>query len=73
MKFVGVHVLPDGQVEAVREGILDATIKFANGAREAIATVLEIFPWKKGQKSLILGSRRFIKENVECGGGKVGP
>jgi ribose transport system substrate-binding protein len=73
MKFVGVDALPNEGVEAVRKGILDATFQYPNGAKEAIATALDIFAGMKPEKSITLGTRLFTKENVEKGGEKVGP
>lgn len=73
MKFVGVDALPNEGVEAVRKGILDATFEYPNGAKEAIATALDIFAGKKPEKTITLGTRLFTKENVSKGGEKVGP
>jgi ribose transport system substrate-binding protein len=73
MKFVGVDALPNEGVEAVRKGILDATFQYPNGAKEAIATALDIFAGKKPEKTITLGTRLFTKENVDKGGEKVGP
>ncbi len=73
MKFVGVDALPNEGVEAVRNGMLDATFQYPNGAKEAIAAALDIFAGKKPEKTITLGTRLFTKENVDKGGEKVGP
>lgn len=73
MKFVGVDALPNEGIEAVKKGILDATFEYPNGAKEAVATALDLFAGKKPAKSIILGTRLYTKDNVEKGGEKVGP
>lgn len=73
MKFVGVDALPNEGVEAVRKGILDATFQYPNGAKEAIATALDLLAGKKPEKTITLGTRLYTKENVDKGGEKVGP
>jgi ribose transport system substrate-binding protein len=73
MKFVGVDALPNEGIEAVKKGILDATFEYPNGAKEAIATCLDIFAGKKPPKTITLGTRLYTKENVNKGGEKVGP
>ncbi|CAG0984698.1 ABC transporter periplasmic-binding protein YtfQ [Phycisphaerales bacterium] len=73
MKFVGVDALPNEGIEAVRKGILDATFEYPNGAREAVATALDVFAGRTAPKSITLGTRLYTKENVDKGGEKVGP
>lgn len=71
MKFVGVDALPEEGIEAVRKGILDATFEYPNGAKEAIASAMDIFAGKKPERTITLGTRLYTKENVDKGGEKV--
>lgn len=72
MKFVGVDALPNEGIEAVKNGILDATFEYPNGSKEAIATALDIFAGKKPPKTITLGTRLYMKENVDKGGEAIG-
>jgi len=72
MKFVGVDALPHEGIEAVKNGILDATFEYPNGAKEGIATVLDLLAGKKPPKTITLGTRLYTKENVDKGGEAIG-
>ncbi|MFG0284883.1 MAG: substrate-binding domain-containing protein [Phycisphaerales bacterium JB039] len=71
--FVGVDALPHEGVKAVRDGILDATFQYPNGAAEAIDTALRILEGAEAPKTITLGTRLFTPENVDAGGEAIGP
>lgn len=72
MKFVGVDALPHEGLAAVKNGMLDATFEYPNGAKEGIAAALDILAGKQPPKTITLGTRLYTKENVEKGGERVG-
>jgi ribose transport system substrate-binding protein len=73
MIFIGVDALPHEGVEAVRKGILDATLEYPNGAAEAIDAALKILRGETVPKTITLGTRLFTKENVDKGGEPIKP
>lgn len=68
MRFVGIDALPQEGVAYVQQGILDTTFQYPTGGAEAIDTALKILHGDKVPKEIILGTRRFDKENVARGG-----
>ena len=71
--FVGVDALPHEGVRAVRDGILDATFQYPNGAEEALEVVEQIRAGEQPPKTIILGTRLFTPDNVESGGEPINP
>jgi ribose transport system substrate-binding protein len=57
IKFIGIDSLPHEGIAYVKEGILDATIEYPTGAREAIATALKILNKEEVAKNITLGTR----------------
>jgi ribose transport system substrate-binding protein len=68
MKFVGIDALPQEGVAYVQQGILDTTFQYPTGGAEAIDTALKILHGETVPKEIVLGTRRFDKENVARGG-----
>lgn len=68
MKLVGIDALPHEGVEYVKQGILDATFAYPTGGAEAVATALQILEGKTVPKKIVLGTRKFTKDNVQQGG-----
>jgi len=68
MKFVGIDALPHEGVAYVKQGILDATFAYPTGGAEAVGVALDILSGKTAPKKIVLGTRKFTKENVERGG-----
>ena len=68
MAFVGIDALPHEGVAYVNQGILDATLEYPTGGKEAIETALKILNKEDVPKQITLGSRLFTKENVKSGG-----
>lgn len=68
MIFVGVDALPHEGLEAVRNGILDATFEYPNGADIAIETGLRLLRGEKVEKKTVLGTKLYTPENVASGG-----
>jgi len=68
MIFVGVNALPQEGIEAVKNGVLDATFEYPNGAALAIENVLKVIEGKEVPRTVKLGTRLYTKENVEKGG-----
>lgn len=68
MKFVGIDALPQEGIAYVQQGILDTTFQYPTGGAEAIDTALKILHGEKVPKEIVLGTRRFDKENVASGG-----
>ena len=60
--------LPHEGVQYVRQGILDATFLYPTGGREAVDTALKLLDGESVPKSIVLGTRRFTRANVEQGG-----
>lgn len=73
MVFVGVDALPHEGIEAVRNGMLDATFEYPNGAALAIETAARISRGETVEKKIVLGTRLYTKENVEKGGQEIKP
>jgi ribose transport system substrate-binding protein len=71
MRFVGIDALPYEGLRYVRQGILDATFEYPTGGAEAIAVALRVFAGEKVEKTIVLGSRLYTKENVDEGGKAV--
>lgn len=71
MIFIGVDALPHEGIEAVRNGILDATFEYPNGAALAIETAIKISRGETVPKQITLGTRLFTKENVDKGGQEI--
>ncbi len=71
MIFVGVDALPQEGVEAVKNGLLDATFEYPNGAALAIETGLKLAAGKDVPKKIKLGTGVFTKENVATGGEEI--
>lgn len=72
MLFVGVDALPQEGVKAVRDGMLDATFLYPNGAAEAIDLALKILAGQEVPKHVTLGTRLYTKDNVDKGGTPIG-
>jgi ribose transport system substrate-binding protein len=70
--FVGIDALPHEGVMYVRQGILDATLQYPTGGREAIETARKILAGQTAPKEITLGSRLFTKGNVDAGGEPIG-
>lgn len=68
IKFIGIDALPHEGVRYVKEGILTATFEYPTGGKEAIETALKILKGEQVPKNITLGTRIFIKENVDKGG-----
>jgi ribose transport system substrate-binding protein len=68
MKFVGIDALPHEGVQYVRDGWLDVTFTYSTCAKEAIDTALALRDKKPVPKEIIVGTRRFDRENVAQGG-----
>ena len=68
MKFVGIDALPQEGVAYVQQGILDVTFHYPTGGGEAIDTALRILHGETVPKEIVLGTRRFDKDNVAQGG-----
>lgn len=73
MMFIGVDALPHEGIEAVRNGILDATFEYPNGAALAIDTVQKILRGETVEKKIVLGTRLYTKENIDKGGEEIKP
>lgn len=68
MIFVGIDALPQEGVMYVKNGVLAATFQYPTGGAEAIDVVLKALQGGTVQKTIVLGSRLFTKENVDAGG-----
>lgn len=68
MAFIGIDALPQEGQAYVRQGILDATILYPTGGKEAIETALKILRGEEVPKNIPLGSRVFTRENIDQGG-----
>jgi ribose transport system substrate-binding protein len=68
MKFVGIDALPQEGVGYVKQGILDVTFQYPTGGAEAIDNVRKILHGDQVPKEIVLGTRRFDKDNVAQGG-----
>ncbi|HVY46665.1 MAG TPA: substrate-binding domain-containing protein [Minicystis sp.] len=68
MKFVGIDALPHEGVEYVKEGILDATFRYPTGGAEAIETAVKLLHGEGVPRRIVLGTRRYTKQNVAAGG-----
>lgn len=68
MKFVGIDALPHEGVEYVKQGLLDATFAYPTGGAEAIDAALQILSGKSVPKKIVLGTRKFTKDNAGSGG-----
>jgi len=68
MIFVGVDALPHEGLEAVKNGILDATFEYPNGATIAIETGLKVLKGEKVEKQIVLGTRLYTPDNLASGG-----
>lgn len=73
MVFIGVDALPHEGVEAVKNGILDATFEYPNGAALAVETAVKINRGETVSKRVVLGTRLYTKENVDKGGEEIKP
>jgi ribose transport system substrate-binding protein len=71
MKFVGIDALHHEGLRYVREGILDATLLYPTGGREAIDTALRLLGGQKVPDRMVLGTRLYTRENVERGGQEI--
>jgi len=68
IKFVGIDALPQEGVAYVSQGILDATLQYPTGGKEAIETAVKILQGESVPKNIRLGSRIFTRENASAGG-----
>jgi ribose transport system substrate-binding protein len=73
MVFIGVDALPHEGIEAVKNGILDATFEYPNGAALAVDMAQKIFRGETVSKKIVLGTRLYTKENVDKGGEEIKP
>jgi len=71
IKFVGIDALPHEGIAYVRQGILDATLEYPTGGREAIENALALLQGRSLPRHVVLGSRLYTKENVEAGGAAI--
>jgi ribose transport system substrate-binding protein len=70
-RFVGIDALPHEGVKYVKEGILDATFLYPTGGPEAIDLALKILGGDKPPKNVVLGTRKYTKDNVARGGEEI--
>ncbi|MCW3051271.1 MAG: Ribose import binding protein RbsB [Chthonomonadales bacterium] len=68
IKFIGIDSLPNEGVRYVKDGLLTATFQYPTGGAEAIDNALKILNGQKVPKNIILGTKRFTKDNVAKGG-----
>ncbi|HLK58838.1 MAG TPA: substrate-binding domain-containing protein [Chthonomonadaceae bacterium] len=68
IKFIGIDALPTEGVKYVKDGILTATFQYPTGGPEAIETALKILNKQPFEKKIVLGTKRFTKDNVDKGG-----
>jgi ribose transport system substrate-binding protein len=66
--FVGIDALPQEGVAYVSQGILDATLEYPTGGKEAIEAALKVLRGEAVPKKITLGSRLFTRDNVATGG-----
>ncbi|MCI0493100.1 MAG: substrate-binding domain-containing protein, partial [Planctomycetes bacterium] len=66
--FVGIDALPQEGVAYVSQGILDATLEYPTGGKEAIEAALKVLRGEAVPKHITLGSRLFTQDNVASGG-----
>jgi ribose transport system substrate-binding protein len=71
MKFVGIDALPHEGVEYVKQGILDATFMYPTGGAEAIDIALTLLGGGSVPKKIVLGTRKYTKDNVAKGGEEI--
>ncbi len=71
MIFIGVDALPHEGIEAVRNGMLDATFEYPNGAALAVETAQKLVRGETVEKRIVLGTRLYTKENVDKGGEEI--
>ncbi|MDO8683648.1 MAG: substrate-binding domain-containing protein [Armatimonadota bacterium] len=64
IKFIGIDALPTEGVKYVKDGILTATFQYPTGGAEAIDSAMKLLK----SEDITLGTRIFMKENVEKGG-----
>lgn len=68
MLFVGIDGLAHEGQAYVRQGILEASFEYPTGGREAIETALRLQRGEPVEKSVVLASRVFTRDNIEAGG-----
>jgi len=68
MILVGIDALPHEGVAYVAQGILDASFQYPTGGAEAIDVAQKILAGQEVPKHITLGSRLFVKENLQQGG-----
>jgi len=68
IKFIGIDSLPNEGIRYVKDGVLNATFQYPTGGADAIDNALKILNGQKVPKNIILGTRRFTKDNVAKGG-----
>lgn len=68
IKFIGIDALPTEGIHYVKDGILTATFQYPTGGEEAIDNALKILKKETVQKDIILGTKRFTKDDVDKGG-----
>jgi ribose transport system substrate-binding protein len=68
MLWVAIGALPDEGIAYVEQGMLTATFEYPTGAREAIATALDVLAGKEVPKHLTLTPRVFTQANLPQGG-----
>jgi len=71
MAFVGIDALPHEGVAYVTQGILDATLEYPTGGKEAIETALKILRGEQVPKEIVPGTRLFDKSSVDQSLGRV--
>jgi ribose transport system substrate-binding protein len=71
MKFVGIDALPHEGLKYVKEGLLDATLLYPTGGREAIDASLKLIAGQKLEQRMVLGTRLFTRENLDRGGQEI--
>lgn len=64
MKFIGIDGLPSEGVKYVRDGVLDATLVYPNGAEEAIDAALKILNGEEVPKDIILPTKIITEDDV---------
>ena len=68
IRFLGIDALPKEGLAYVREGLLDATLEYPTGAREAVAAARALLSGGSVPRSIGLGTRLYTPDNVAAGG-----
>jgi ribose transport system substrate-binding protein len=63
--------LPSEGLAYVKQGILDATLEYPTGGKEAIESAVKLLSGEDVPKHITLVSRLYTKDNVDQGGTAV--